>query len=84
MNSGRRTIRGTVEAIQESWPLQLIVRTGQQERVAVALTDQTVVVRAGRASDASTIRANQRVVIDGVISSVEAEAMVAERIEIQT
>lgn len=81
--STRRTVRGVIESIQESWPLQLIVQAGQ-ERVAVALTDNTVVVHAGLPSDTSALRVTQRVAVEGVVSSVAPPAMVAERIEILT
>lgn len=52
-----------LEAVMESWPLQLRLRT-DHDRVEVALDEGTIVERAGRTVDPGTLRPGQRVRIE--------------------
>jgi hypothetical protein len=74
-----RTVQGVITKVMESWPLQLVVQSGE-DSTHVALTFQTTITRNGKNMTPSDLHASQLVKIEG--ASISLDALTANWIEI--
>ena len=80
MNGKTVTVQGTIVAVRETWPLQLVVQASDEGPYDVALSEQTAIGETGEPGDPGSLRPGMVVRVTGRPSADR--AMVAARIDV--
>ncbi|MFG6105601.1 hypothetical protein U2F10_25350 [Leptothoe sp. EHU-05/26/07-4] len=76
-------LNGKITEVMESWPLQLVVETADNQKYYVQLLEETQVTAGSNSSDANQLSPGQNVQINGTVAS-QPTGVIAESIEIQS
>lgn len=83
MNNQSIQLTGKITEVMESWPLQLVVETGDQQTYYVQLLEETEVTVDSDPSDANQLNSGQTIQINGTVAS-QPTGIIAESIKIQS